>query len=227
MVYRREFLRSHRRCIRIKSCHRIKSTNSAGRTRKRSTATAPSPQRCFFERFVLANRASGRVLVMERRFSFETLFPRFDHGPSMTQPSAGRPMSLRSGAFLAFVAFVIAPSSVVRAECGRDAHSKADRQTGSALAQLDILSTVPREEGAIPNAPPRPPCSGPSCTERPSPPDSPIPPTSPQTDERWLCVSVFADFAALDGSRISWREPSPCPVIRPSTLDRPPRSPRV
>jgi hypothetical protein len=132
-------------------------------------------------------------------------------------------MSFIAGAILALVVFGFASPSTALAGCGHYSPSKMDRDLAAALANLDHLMADTGTQGTTPAVPARRPCSGPSCSEAPPPQDAPTPPTPP-TGERWLCAPTFADLAVLDGQRLHRHEPSPRPVNRPATLERPPRS---
>ena len=141
----------------------------------------------------------------------------------MTPPSFRRPISVIAGAFIAFVMFGVAVPSKAYAACGHYAQSNTERTEGARLLKLDILSGATASQSALPEWPAPCPCSGPSCSEGPSQPNAPLPPTSSLTGERWLAASFLVDLAALDSFRFRVHEPAPRPVNRPGTLERPPR----
>jgi len=140
----------------------------------------------------------------------------------MSQPSSGRPMPILAGAIIALVMFGVGSTSETQAACGHYTLAKPDRDRDVSLDHLDVLSIDPDLRDATPQAPGRKPCTSPSCSEEPSRPNAPTPP-SPDFGERGLCSLVFQGIASLEGSRLRTDEPSPHPVNHSATIERPPR----
>jgi hypothetical protein len=142
----------------------------------------------------------------------------------MTQPSRGRPISRLFTALLALAAVGVFASSKAEAGCSHYALPKAQRDAQEALESLDVLPITVDTEGVIPSAPEqRRPCSGPSCSERPSAPGAPVPP-APTNGERECCILFSPELLAPGESRMDSRECSARVRHLSERLDRPPRS---
>jgi hypothetical protein len=145
-------------------------------------------------------------------------------GPFMSQPSLGRPISFGAGAVIALAMLALGLPANVEAACGSGSSSKAEREAGSMIEHLEILSTDLISHQPTPAGQGRRPCTGPSCSRGgSSEPNAPIP-QSLETGDRWLCALVCLEIAKPDGYRRRLRAASPSPVKRASALERPPRS---
>jgi hypothetical protein len=136
--------------------------------------------------------------------------------------SSRRPAILRAGALLTFLAtWSFAPSTGLAA-CGDYVNSRAQREGHGEMFLLTEWLGKQTSPGQTSRD--RVPCSGPTCSERRSEPDWPIPPGSVVRAEHWCDTTCIPYFAAADIVVDLANQPLIWPPQITSTLSRPPRA---
>jgi hypothetical protein len=134
-------------------------------------------------------------------------------------------MNLLAGTCLMSLVFVGVAPSTSQAGCGHYALSKADRAALEALTgPMSLDLTNGRQPGSERTDPRRGPCSGPSCSNGPGVPLTPIPKASVRADQ-WCCTSAGSPLLELE--RIGHlAESAPLrPLHCGLAIERPPRIP--
>lgn len=129
------------------------------------------------------------------------------------------PASIRLG-FAAIASLAILGIAAPPAQAGCSDHVLAASEGGDVLRLADFG----RDDGEAPAAP-RPPCSGPGCSQAPAfPPLAPAAPPGADRAELWGCLlSGQAGRQPLPGWCRVEADPNQ-PILMPSPLDRPPRA---
>lgn len=143
----------------------------------------------------------------------------------MQLASHRRPVVALTGAFLTLLVGAAVAPSQARAGCGHYVVSEFERAR-SVSTDLRILGEPPGDHSGRAPAPAERrerPCSGPSCSEGPQRPEAPTVTATPAGD-RWCDTTATARVADPAAGGALEDGPSPRPLIRPTSLERPPRA---